>query len=166
MILIWPLARLMRGRKPKPTHLKIVGGNPGHRPFNAREPRPRAPLGAAPEWMTPTQQRIWADAVASAPRGLLTALDASPLIVWVVACETHQRSVMMQARLDAAGGAQLLAKNSRGEVKQSPYVQIIRQQALVMLKAAAELGFTPSARTRVQLEDGDGERDPAEKYFA
>ncbi len=30
----------MRGRKPKPTALKLVSGNPGHRPLNTREPKP------------------------------------------------------------------------------------------------------------------------------
>lgn len=30
----------MRGRKPKPTHLKLLEGNPGHRPINGAEPKP------------------------------------------------------------------------------------------------------------------------------
>jgi hypothetical protein len=30
----------MRGRKPKPTRLKLVAGNPGKRPLNPREPTP------------------------------------------------------------------------------------------------------------------------------
>jgi phage terminase small subunit len=30
----------MRGRKPRPTHLKLVTGNPGKRRLNSAEPRP------------------------------------------------------------------------------------------------------------------------------
>ena len=30
----------MRGRKPTPTHLKAITGNPGKRPINHAEPRP------------------------------------------------------------------------------------------------------------------------------
>ena len=29
-----------RGRKPKPTALKLLEGNPGNRPLNIAEPRP------------------------------------------------------------------------------------------------------------------------------
>ena len=34
----------MRGRKRKPTGLKVIEGNPGRRPLNGREPQPRAHL--------------------------------------------------------------------------------------------------------------------------
>ena len=30
----------MRGKKPKPTHLKLITGNPGKRPLNEAEPKP------------------------------------------------------------------------------------------------------------------------------
>lgn len=156
----------MKGRKPKPTHLKIVGGNPGRRPLNLREPWPSEPIGAPPEWMTARQQSIWADAVASAPHGLLRDLDASALATWVIEYDIVQRSVMLQAKLDARGGAELLMKTAQGHMRQSPYVQAIRQHTLVMMRAAAELGFTPSARTRVQLEHGNAEKDPLEKFLA
>jgi hypothetical protein len=33
-------ARLMRGRKPKPTALRLLEGNPGRRPIRGSEPRP------------------------------------------------------------------------------------------------------------------------------
>jgi len=31
----------MRGRKPKPSYLKLLNGNPGKRPLNEREPQPQ-----------------------------------------------------------------------------------------------------------------------------
>ena len=37
----------MRGRKPKPTALKLIAGNPGKRALNAHEPQPRTDLAAA-----------------------------------------------------------------------------------------------------------------------
>jgi P27 family predicted phage terminase small subunit len=33
---------MRRGRPPKPTHLKLLEGNPGRRPINAQEPKPPA----------------------------------------------------------------------------------------------------------------------------
>jgi len=38
----------MRGRRAKPTQLKIVTGNPGKRPLNADEPRPDANIPECP----------------------------------------------------------------------------------------------------------------------
>ena len=38
----------MRGRKPSPTHLKLVKGNPGKRPLNVSEPEPEAVLPCPP----------------------------------------------------------------------------------------------------------------------
>ncbi|MGH7717148.1 MAG: phage terminase small subunit P27 family, partial [Vulcanimicrobiaceae bacterium] len=46
----------MAGRKPKPTHLKLVAGNPGKRPPNENEPQPEGDLEDAPEGLTPSQQ--------------------------------------------------------------------------------------------------------------
>jgi hypothetical protein len=34
----------MRGRKPKPTRIKALTGNPGKRPLNPHEPRPAPAL--------------------------------------------------------------------------------------------------------------------------
>lgn len=44
----------MRGRKPTPTILKLLAGNPGKRPLPAHEPRPEVAdeFPAAPEWLT------------------------------------------------------------------------------------------------------------------
>ena len=39
----------MRGRKPTPTHIKLVSGNPGKRPINRNEPQPKARLPRCPE---------------------------------------------------------------------------------------------------------------------
>jgi hypothetical protein len=47
----------------------------------------------------------------------------------------------------------LLTKSpNAGLPLQSPYLPILNKQAQIMLKAAAELGFTPSSRSRVQIE--------------
>jgi hypothetical protein len=44
---------------------------------------------------------------------------------------------------------------------QSPYLAILNKQAQIMLKAAAELGFSPSSRSRVQVT-----ADPKDGPFA
>ena len=39
-----------RGRKPKPTAVKQLEGNPGKRQLNANEPKPAARAPSCPKW--------------------------------------------------------------------------------------------------------------------
>lgn len=149
----------MRGRKPKPTFLRVVEGNPGRRPLNKREPKPSRDLAAAPADLTDTQKLIWNDAIASAPAGLLKQLDQSVLRVWVVACDIHVRATMA---LEKTGLVTL--SPDRGVEMQSPYLAIVNKQAAIMMKAAAELGFSPSSRSRVTVAP-DAEADEFEKFL-
>ena len=134
----------MRGRKPKPTHLKLLAGNPGKRPLNMDEPRPEGALFEAPEWMTENQKAGWAYAIAHAPRGLLKQLDRSVLAIWVVAEDLHR-----QASEQVEKYGMLTKAPNTGVPMQSPYLPIVNKQAQIMLKAGAELGFTPTSRSRI-----------------
>lgn len=141
----------MRGRKPKPTWLKLVAGNPGHRPINEAEPQPQGDLNEAPEWMNPEQRAVWNLAIKQAPPGLLRELDGSVLEIWVVAKVMHRDASQRVAKT----GTVVRAPES-GYPMQNPWVAIINKQAQIMLKAASEMGFTPSARSRVRIERKPG----------
>ena len=67
----------MRGRKPTPTTLKLLAGNPGRRPLNDAEPQPD-PLdaGCPVEFADPVAQAEWPRAIVPAIRiGHVTAAD-------------------------------------------------------------------------------------------
>lgn len=149
----------MKGRKPKPTHLKLVGGNPGKRAMNKKELVPKGRLSSAPEWMTDDQQAGWKYAIDNAPAGLLRLLDRSALTAWVVAEDLHKQAAIAVAKFG------LITKSpTKGEPMQNPYLPIINRQSQIMMKAAAELGFTPSSRSRIAV-DGEDEADPADRFF-
>lgn len=136
----------MKGRKPKPTHLRLLDGNAGKRSIPDTAPEPSGDLDAAPEWMTDEQRAGWVYAIEHAPAGLLKRLDRSALTVWVIAEDLHRQATR------AVGKFGLITKSpNKGEPMQNPYLPIINKQAQIMLKAAAELGFTPSSRGRVEL---------------
>ena len=40
-----------RGRKPTPTAIKVLEGNPGKRPLNANEPKPKKKAPRCPSWL-------------------------------------------------------------------------------------------------------------------
>ena len=136
----------MRGRKPKPTLLHKLHGKPGKRQLNAAEPMPRTgPLDEAPDWLTENQRTGWEFAIKNMPPGMLAKIDRGILAVWVIAEDLHRRAVESQNQ--AAG---LLVKSTNGgPPQQSPFLAIINRQAGIMLKAAAELGFSPVSRPRI-----------------
>ncbi|MFV0283731.1 MAG: phage terminase small subunit P27 family [Castellaniella sp.] len=146
----------MRGRKPTPTALKIIAGNPGKRPLNAHEPQPRGELIDPPEWMTDRQKDTWREVIELSPPGLLKDVDGSVFAVWVVAFDLYQEASDKLART----GMLIKAPNT-GVPMQSPYLAIVNKQAQIMMKAAAEMGFTPASRSRVVVKrEGKKVDDP------
>ncbi|MEO7917771.1 MAG: phage terminase small subunit P27 family [Dokdonella sp.] len=151
----------MAGRKPKPTHLKLVDGNPGKRPINRNEVEVDGDLDDAPTWLSQDQKKAWRYAIDNAPAGMLKRLDRSVLTAWVVAEDLHR-----QATIALATEGLLTKSPVKGDPMQNPYLPIINRQATLMMKAASELGFSPTSRTRVAGEGaGKGQKkDNAEKY--
>jgi hypothetical protein len=147
----------MRGPKPTPTAFKVLHGNPGQRRLNASEPIPKTPLLDPPAWFSQEQRAGWDYAIEHAPPGLLRGLDRSVFVTWVVAEDLHRQACLMQARVglltrvgkppghDADGNP---LPDERALI-QSPFLPIINKQAGLVMKAAAELGFSPASRTRV-----------------
>src|ERR1041384_4289249 len=49
----------MRGRRPTPTRLKMLTGNPGKRPLNGDEPRPDENIPECPPELGPVARAEW-----------------------------------------------------------------------------------------------------------
>jgi hypothetical protein len=95
----------VRGRKPRPTHLKLVTGNPGKRPLPRCEPqtseRPRKPRK-----IHKRAGELW-DEVAVLP--WLTAADSYKLYIW---CELQAEFEKSPTLMVSARIAQLRAVGS------------------------------------------------------
>lgn len=73
----------MRGRRPKPTRLKVLTGNPGKRALNEAEPRPEPEIPDCPPELGPIARREWERLVAElAPLRILTQLDRAALATY------------------------------------------------------------------------------------
>ncbi|WP_343347628.1 phage terminase small subunit P27 family [Sphingomicrobium sp. XHP0239] len=138
---------MTRGRKPKPTHLKVVEGNPGRRPLNTKEPKPKGNLYDCPEHLNADQRKVWKYAIECAPHGLLKRVDRSVLLAWVVAEDLHRQAT------EKLNEHSLLISTPNGMPVQTPYISIINKQAAIMVKAASEMGFTPASRSRVEVDE-------------
>ena len=134
----------MRGRRPKPTRMKVLTGNPGKRPLNATEPQPEPVVPDCPAELGPSARREWDRLVTQlAPLRILTPLDRAALAaycgaygLWAEATEAIQKYGVM-------------VKSPTGFPMQSPYVAIANRQAEIMMRIASEFGFTPASRSRI-----------------
>jgi P27 family predicted phage terminase small subunit len=135
----------VRGRKPTPTCLKLLQGNPGKRAINHNEPMPGGDLAAAPpRWLTKGQKECWRNALKHSPPGLLKCIDSDMLAIWAVAADLH-RIAALEVEKDGA-----IINSKAGVTYQNPYLSIQNKQAEIMLKIGAELGFYPLSRRRVR----------------
>jgi P27 family predicted phage terminase small subunit len=134
----------MRGRKPKPTRVKILTGNPGKRALNHDEPRPEPAIPECPAELNPVAQKEWNRLVVElAPLRILTHLDRAALAsycgafaLWAEAMEAIQKYGAM-------------VKSPSGYPVQSPYLAIANRQTEIMMRIASEFGFTPASRSRI-----------------
>jgi phage terminase small subunit len=69
----------IRGPKPKPTHLKLVLGNPGDRPLPEGEPDPGG-KPAKPHWLKGRPAELWDEVLGFA--FWLTQADSYKLAAW------------------------------------------------------------------------------------
>jgi P27 family predicted phage terminase small subunit len=137
----------VRGRKPKATILKLISGNPGHRPLNHFEPVPEGDLVSPPDWFTPRQRILWDQVIRDAPEGLLRKLDSTMLETFIVAKSLHEEASQRIAQVGT-----LIKETGTGRPIRNPYLMVLNQQAQVMCKCIAEMGFSPSSRSRVHVK--------------
>jgi P27 family predicted phage terminase small subunit len=137
----------------------MTGLKSSHPPANPKPQKNKRPLGAAPSWMTALQKEIWREGLKSAPRGLLREIDASIYQAWVFAAYSARRAAQ---QFEQEGG-QMIVWTANGNSKPNPLLTIIRQENIVMMRAAAEMGFTPAAKMRVK-EDGNTDDEPENPF--
>lgn len=161
---------MTRGRKPKPTHLRLVGGNAGKRPLNLREATPPIGVPTVPDFLNASARKEWARVARELGNiGLLSTIDRGALAAYCQAYGVWVEAERGIKRLadggDKYGG--LLTRTSNGNVIQNPLVGIANKARSDTVRFAAEFGMTPSARSRVQADPNAANKikDPARKYF-
>lgn len=160
----------MRGRKPHPTHLKLVKGDPGRgrRPINKNEAHPERALPKPPAHLQDEAKVEWGRVVDELYNlGLLTNLDRAALGAY---CQAYARWATAEealARMAAKDPVTqgLLIQTKQGNAIQNPLVGAANKAAADMVRYAAEFGMTPSARSRISAEKRQEEADPAAAYF-
>lgn len=71
----------MAGRKPKPTAVKKLEGNPGKRKLNSKEPVPAKGMPTCPDWLMPEAKKEWErPAELMNQMGVLTEVDTAAFV--------------------------------------------------------------------------------------
>lgn len=134
-----------RGRKPKPTALKLLEGNPGKRQLNMNEPRFAQKMPPeCPDWLEEEAQAEW-DRLSETlfEMGILTDLDVATFAAY---CQAYARWREAEEFISKHGS---IVKTKTGYWQQVPQVSIAHSNQKIMMQAAAEFGLTPSARSRI-----------------
>lgn len=123
----------MRGRKPRPTRLKVLTGNPGKRPLNELEPRPEPAIPDCPPELNEPARREWDRLVGElAKLRILTNLDRAALATY---CSAYALWAEAIQAIEEHGA---LVKSPSGYPIQSPYLAIANRQAEIMMRIASE----------------------------
>lgn len=138
----------MKGRKPQPTALRVLRGNPGRRQINASEPIHEPLSTACPDDLADPVARAEWDRIAPllVIRGQVTTVDRGTLMGYCL------KYAQWQALEAEARKHPFIVRSPSNYPIPNPAIGMANKAFGLMLKAAAELGITPSARSRVSVQ--------------
>jgi P27 family predicted phage terminase small subunit len=136
----------MKGRKRKPTALKLVRGNPGKRKLPENEPKIEAAIPPCPKHLNDEETQLWAVIGQELyDLGVLTNVDAGVFEVYVTGLARLRR---VKAETEKA----LIFEGPNGGPIHNPYLAIENKAKEQVMKAGAELGLSPASRSRVSVK--------------
>ena len=173
------------GRKPIPTHLRVIAGNRGKRPINENEPKPRRERPSAPAGVSDMAREVWGQVCLILDEmGVLTSADSVAVEMLCEAVSDHRSAVEQinlakkKAKEDADNkidsdwsscGHYYWTKSREGGRMLRPHPAVsMKSDADRRIKAwCSEFGMTPSARSRLVVGVGGGQdKEKANSYFA
>lgn len=137
---------MTKGRKPKPSSLKVIEGNTARRPAK-KELKAKAVMPPKPKTLSEAARKVW-DEVAPelAELGVLARVDATTL-------ETFCNNLVMMRRLQRfidENGYSYTTETKNGIMhRQFPEVGILQKCQTQHRAFMSEFGMSPASRTRL-----------------
>jgi P27 family predicted phage terminase small subunit len=136
---------MISGRKPKPTAIKRLAGNPGKRAWNHDEPMPPEDMPDCPGHLSDLAQEEWQRIAGTLhDMGVPTAVDRAALAAY---SQAYGRWAEAEEKLK---DMPVMLKAPSGYVQQNPWLSVANKQLELMGRYMTELGITPASRSRVQ----------------
>jgi phage terminase small subunit len=140
-----------RGKKPKPTNLKLLEGNPGKRPLNEREPKPKRIMPVCPGWIKKDAEML-AEWELIGPilfrLGILTEADGP---AFAALCFNYCQFERYARKARAGGNRAIDGSPGKGP----SFQELARKYYEDLRKGWAMFGMTPSDRTALVVPGGD-----------
>jgi P27 family predicted phage terminase small subunit len=127
--------------------LKILKGNPGRRPLNPSEPKPRVAAPECPDHLNAIARKQW-EKLVPVLLGMRVLTEADEIALGNL-CQAYSTLIEAQRQMAKTG---ILYKTKSGHVQQSPLLGIVNAQVHIVNGLLREFGLTPSARSRVTVE--------------
>ena len=138
---------MAQGRKPKPTAVKQLEGNPGKRELNTKEPKPQKKAPACPKWLDDEAKKEWRRLSKQMEQmGILTEVDMTAFAGY---CQAYARWKEAEEFISKHGA---IVKTPSGYWQQVPQVAIAHKYLAIMKNFCQEFGLTPSSRSRIAAE--------------
>lgn len=158
----------MRGRKPVPTAVKKLRGNPGHRALNKQEPKPPEGRPQRPSFLTKDAKKAWKTLVPILEEmGVLSTADGNALAGM---CQCYSRWKQAEAEIDLRGitvQEPITGRDDSGDtiilgykIKKNPACNISKEMLQQFRSFATLFGLDPSSRSRLRVGDKKDEVDP------
>lgn len=147
----------MRGRRPTPTALKLLSGNP--RRINKQEPTsPGVP--ECPDWMSKEAQAVWYEKVKQlTAMGVLGEIDGGMLTRY---CVLWVRWVQVEKQLETDGWF-IQSRRAKRKVT-NPLVAISAELDRRLMRIETEFGMSPGSRPSLKTMPGK-DSNPAETFM-
>lgn len=137
----------MRGRKPKPSAIKELEGNPGKRAINKKEPKAPSAIPPCPKHLQGEGRKEWRRITKELHAlGVLTRIDRGAL---VALCQAWADYVQACGKVDEQ---EAVVVSDKGGMYQNPWVGIKNSAMDRYVRISSEFGMTPSSRSRVKVE--------------
>jgi len=149
----------MKGRKPRPTNLKILEGEPNKDRINLNEPQPLTLEVNCPKHLKGEARAEWRRIYPELKAmGLISLIDRAALAVY---CQAWERWVKYSKIVEEKGE---LYKTQSGNVITSPALWVANKAAEQMHKFLTEFGMTPASRSRLTASAPSSD-DPLDKLL-
>lgn len=157
----------MKGRKAVPTAVKKIRGNPGHRPLNELEPKPRRIRPEPPALSDEVDKQLWEHYTEVLDNmGVLTEADYFTLSNLV---QITKQIILLQKDIKDEGFVKTTMKmdslgNEIREVKSNPKIVQLHRLYAEYRYYSGLFGLDPSSRVRLRTSKGK-EKDDLEDFL-
>lgn len=150
-----------RGRKPKPTILKLAHGNPGQHALSRDEPVPPQSVPAKPDYLDAHASKVW-DRVLKDLQAMriLSGADVETIAAFCVAASDLRRGVKA---LQEEGD---FLTTDKGYAMRHPASALVSDASRRIDRHGESLGLNPSARSRIVAPGGKDSLEEFKKFLS